>query len=139
MRVEAGGEVEEASVALVGHEIFARGGDCVEGVAVFALAAWVGDDGLPERLLLFTLARHQRPVFKARELAAIDLQAVLHAVQLVLRAAGLLFTLRHVSLQHRLAVFERAYEERDRGVAQVFEICDRVEARGRAGVACDER
>ena len=93
---------------------------------------------MPERLLLFRLARHQARIFQAPELAAIDLQTVLHAVEFVLPAPRLLFALRHVSLQDRLAVFERADDERDRDVAQVFEIGDRVQARGRAGVAGDE-
>ena len=78
----------------------------------------------------FCLARQQRRILQSGKLSAIDLQSVLNAVEFVLRLTCLLFTHRHVFLEHRFTPFQQADDDRDARVAQLLEVRNGIETRG---------
>ena len=113
-------------------------GNCVPGVAVFCLLLRVCGDCFAQSFFLLTLSFNERLVLQALKLAAIDFETVLNAVQLVLSLFDLLFAARHVALQNGLASFKIANDERNAHVAQLFKVCDSVQARSRTWMTCYE-
>ena len=86
-RIETGGGLKDSSFTLVSSQRFAPLADCVPGITVLFLAVLVRTDRLAQRCFSLLLALDQSLVLQARKLSLINLDGILDAVQLALRAA----------------------------------------------------
>src|SRR5207244_12195796 len=89
---------EDPLFAKVRRQGLVRFGDRLPGIAIRLLFFRIGGNRLTQPLFVHSFKQHQLLVLQAGELAAINLQTVLHAVQIVLCLASLLFTHGHVFL-----------------------------------------
>ena len=128
--VESGRLIENPSLANVGWQALVRFCDRLPGIAVHLLSIGIGSDPLPQRHFVHHLAAHQRLVLQTGELAAINFQAILDAVQFILGAASLLFAHGHIFFEHRFAALQQTQNDRDARVAQLLKMGDRIQARG---------
>ena len=107
-------------------------------IAVELLPFGIGSDRFPQLLFFLLLAGHQRRIFESCKLSAINLQSILHAVQLVLRLPCLFFTERHVFLKHCFTPFQQTKDDRNTRVAQFVQVSDCIETRSRTRITGHE-
>ena len=112
--------------------------DGVPRIAVLRLELWIALHFPPQCRFGVRLLFHDGRVLQAGDAADIGFASVLHAEQIVVRAAVVLQTALRVRVEQHLAAPQQIEIERVRRVAVELQIGHRVEAAGAAGMPGNE-